>query len=235
MHHSRVGRRTALLVTALCALLATHALADDAPPKVATAKGPPTQVIDRFHAVLLDVMKNAKTLGFEGRRDKLAPALDATYDFPGMAQRSLATSWGKLDDAQHERFISVFRAMTLRTYATRFDGYDNERFETLGEEPSVAGTVIVRTVLHATDEDVHLDYRLRSMPAGFKVIDVYLSGTVSELALRRAEYTSVFERDGFDALVDALERKVADAPGSPPPRKPESPNSDSRNSDSRLR
>jgi phospholipid transport system substrate-binding protein len=131
----------------------------------------------------------------------------------------------------------VFRAMTLRTYATRFDGYDNERFETLGEEPSVAGTVIVRTVLHTSDEDVHLDYRLRKMPAGYKVIDVYLSGTVSELALRRAEYTSVFERDGFDALVDALERKVADAPGSPPPKNPKSSGSDaeSRNSDSRFK
>jgi phospholipid transport system substrate-binding protein len=174
--------------------------------------------------VLLDVMKNAKTLGLDGRREKLAPALDATYDFPAMAQRSLATGWAKLDDGQRERFISVFRAMTLRTYATRFDGYDGERFETLGEEPSIAGTVIVRSVLHNSDEDVHLDYRLRSTPAGFRVIDVYLSGTVSELALRRAEYTSVLERDGFEALVSALERKVSDAPGAPP-----------RNSDSRLK
>jgi phospholipid transport system substrate-binding protein len=220
MHHSRVGCRTALVALALAALVSLRASADEAAP-------PPQQaapVIDHFHAVLLDVMKNAKTLGLEGRKEKLAPALDATYDFPAMAQRSLATGWAKLDDAQHERFVSVFRAMTLRTYATRFDGYDNERFETLGEEPSVAGTVIVRSVLHATDEDVHLDYRLRSTPAGFRVIDVYLSGTVSELALRRAEYTSVLERDGFDALVAALERKVSEGPGAPP-----------RNSDSRLK
>jgi len=222
MHHSRAGCRTALaalVALVLPALAPRPASAQDAAPP------PAAPVIDHFHAVLLDVMKNAKTLGLEGRKEKLAPALDATYDFPAMAQRSLATGWAKLDDAQHERFIAVFRAMTVRTYATRFDGYDNERFETLGEEPSVAGTVIVRSVLHASDEDVHLDYRLRSTPAGFRVIDVYLSGTVSELALRRAEYTSVLERDGFDALVAALERKVSEGPGAPPPR----------NSDSRLK
>jgi len=220
MHHSRVGCRTALAVVLLATLMsASVRAAEEAAPR-----GQASPVIDRFHSVLLDVMKNAKELGLEGRKEKLGPALDATYDFPAMAQRSLATGWAKLDDAQHQRFVSVFRAMTLRTYATRFDGYDNERFETLGEEPSVAGTVIVRTILHASDEDIHLDYRLRSTPAGFRVIDVYLSGTVSELALRRAEYTSVLERDGFEALVAALERKVSDAPGAP-----------ARNSDSRLK
>ncbi|MFI5315264.1 MAG: ABC transporter substrate-binding protein [Myxococcota bacterium] len=220
MHHSWLARRTALAAALAVALFAPlRARADEAPAKVAASP-----VIDHFHSVLLDVMKNAVALGIDGRREKLAPALDATYDFPGMAQRSLPTAWPRLEEGQRERFIAAFRGMTLRTYAARFDGYDNERFETLGEEPSIAGTVIVRSVLHASDEDVHLDYRLRSTPAGYRVIDVYLSGTVSELALRRAEYTSVFERDGFEALVTALERKVSDAPGAPP-----------RSSDSRLK
>jgi phospholipid transport system substrate-binding protein len=205
----------------LLLLPAARALADEA--AVPKPSGAAVAVIDHFHSVLLDVMKNADALGLEGRRDKLAPVLDATYDFPAMAQRSLSTGWAKLDASQRERFTAAFRGMTLRTYATRFDGYDGERFETMGEEASIASTVIVRSVLHA-DEDIHLDYRMRSTPAGFRVIDVYLSGTVSELALRRAEYTSVLERDGFDALVSALEKKVLDAPGAP-----------ARNSDSRLK
>ena len=217
MHHSRA------VVATLCAVLITSFLAhaaraEEAPPATAAP------VIDQFHGVLIGVMKDADKLGLEGRKEKLAPALDATYDFPTMAQRSIATGWAKLDQSQRDRFIAAFRGLTLRTYATRFAGYSNERFETLGEEPSVAKTVIVRTVLHTANEDVHLDYRLRSTPAGWRVIDVYLSGTVSELALRRAEYTSVLEREGFDALLSALERKVSDSPGAPP-----------RSSDSRLK
>lgn len=216
MHHSRA------LVAVLLVLLAQPALAlagaETSPPAGAVT------VIDKFHGVLIEVMKNATQLGLEGRKEKLAPALDATYDFPAMAQRSIATGWPKLDQSQRERFIAAFRGLTLRTYATRFDGYANERFETTGEESSVANTVIVRTVLHTANEDIHLDYRLRSTPAGWRVIDVYLSGTVSELALRRAEYTSVLEREGFDALLSALERKVSDSPGAPP-----------RSSDSRLK
>jgi len=213
MHHSRA------LVAVLLAVLFAHSARAEDPPAASAAP-----VIDHFHGVLIEVMKDANALGLEGRKTKLAPALDATYDFPTMAQRSIATGWPKLDASQRERFIAAFRGLTLRTYATRFDGFSNERFETTGEEPSVAKTVIVRTVLHTETEDIHLDYRLRSTPAGWRVIDVYLSGTVSELALRRAEYTSVLEREGFDALLSALERKVSDAPGAPP-----------RSSDSRLK
>ena len=217
MHHSRAVVAT-LWAVCIGHFLCSAARAED-PPAASAAP-----VIDQFHGVLIGVMKDANTLGLEGRKEKLAPALDATYDFPTMAQRSIATGWGKLDQSQRDRFIAAFRGLTLRTYATRFDGYSNERFETLGEEPSVAKTVIVRTVLHTANEDIHLDYRLRSTPAGWRVIDVYLSGTVSELALRRAEYTSVLEREGFDALLAALERKVSDSPGAPP-----------RSSDSRLK
>src|SRR6516164_9162462 len=114
MHQRLLGRCAALLAVVLAASAAPRlASADEAPAKPPAA----SPVIDRFHAVLIDVMKNA-------------PALDATYDFPAMAQRSLSTHWAELTPEQHERFIDVFRAMTLRTYATRFDGYDGERFET---------------------------------------------------------------------------------------------------------
>ena len=60
------------------------------------------------------------------------------------------------------------------------------------------------------DEDVELSYRLRETPAGPRIIDVYLKGTVSELALRRSEYTSVLEREGFPALIATVDRKIAD-------------------------
>jgi phospholipid transport system substrate-binding protein len=204
-------RAARVAVWLLIAALATSARAEPVAPATSAAA-----VIERFHAALLDVMKNAETLGMDGRRERLTPVMDETYDFPGMAQRSLGAGWAKLDEAQRARFREVFRSLILRTYATRFNGYRSERFEMLGTEPSIAGTEIVRTVLHATNEDVHLDYRMRNTPAGWRMIDVYLGGTISELALRRAEYTAVLDRDGFDSLVSALERKVSEGPPDAP-------------------
>ena len=40
---------------------------------------------------------------------------------------------------------------------------------------------------------------------------MYLSGTVSELALRRSEYAALMRREGFDALLAAVRQKIAAA------------------------
>ena len=40
------------------------------------------------------------------------------------------------------------------------------------------------------------------------MIDVYLNGTVSELALRRSEYSTVLKRDGFEKLIETIDDKT---------------------------
>ena len=56
-----------------------------------------------------------------------------------------------------------------------------------------------------------MGYALLSKQAngGWKVIDVYLNGKVSELALRRSEYASALKRDGFEQLLASVETKIA--------------------------
>ncbi|MGI9431564.1 MAG: ABC transporter substrate-binding protein, partial [Myxococcota bacterium] len=46
----------------------------------------------------------------------------------------------------------------------------------------------------------------------WRIIDVFLNGTVSELALRRSEYSSVIRSDGYEALRDGLREKIAATP-----------------------
>jgi phospholipid transport system substrate-binding protein len=41
------------------------------------------------------------------------------------------------------------------------------------------------------------------------VADIYLSGTISELATRRSEFSAVIEREGVDALIARLNRTSA--------------------------
>jgi phospholipid transport system substrate-binding protein len=67
----------------------------------------------------------------------------------------------------------------------------------------------VRSRLVESDgEVIQLNYRLRPVDGKWKIIDVYLNGTVSELALRRSEYSSLIQREGFDSLLVALNQKI---------------------------
>ena len=46
--------------------------------------------------------------------------------------------------------------------------------------------------------------RMRKEADRWRIIDIFMHGTVSELALRRAEYSSALERDGLDKVVQSL-------------------------------
>jgi hypothetical protein len=47
-----------------------------------------------------------------------------------------------------------------------------------------------------------------------------LNGTVSELALRRSEYSSLIKREGFAALMSAINKRIDDLAGDKVPDQP---------------
>lgn len=181
-------------------------------PRAASAEtSEAVKVVETLHAALLDVMKQADSLGYEGRFDRLEPVLGRTFDLDFMARKSVGRHWKELSPENQKRLTVTFRRFTLANYAGRFDGWSGQRFETVGEDVSTHGTVIVRTrLVDPQDEDVHLNYRLRPVDDDWRIIDVYLNGTVSELALRRSENASLMEREGIDSLLAALEERISE-------------------------
>jgi phospholipid transport system substrate-binding protein len=190
---------------AALALVAAPGRADDPAP-------PASPVIEKLHEALLSAMKRADELGFEGRYELLEPVLRNTFDFDFMAEKAVGRHWRELSPEDQKRMRDVFARFTLSTYANRFAGYSGERFEIRSEQPAPRSTVFVRTELVRPkgEEPIEINYRLRRTASGWRIIDVLLRGTVSELALRRSEYSSVIKRDGFEALVTDLEEKIAD-------------------------
>jgi phospholipid transport system substrate-binding protein len=190
----------------LLALLLLGALAQ---PAAADPAGRP--VVEGFHGVLLGVMKEAEQLGYAGRAERLRPALLGAYDLPFMARKAIGRHWDELSEPQRQAFTDAFVRFTVASYASNFDGFSGQTFQTDGEESSIQDTLLVRTRLtRPGDSDVQLDYRLHRDGDRWRIIDVYYDGTVSELARRRAEYSAVLKRDGFDALLRAIDERIAD-------------------------
>jgi phospholipid transport system substrate-binding protein len=168
-------------------------------------------VIKKLNAALFDAFQHAEQLGYQGRYDKIAPAVPQAFDVEFMAEKSIGKYWKPLSDVDKARWVALFREFTAANYAGNFDRYSGQRFEVSGEEPSQNETTVVHaTLVNPGGEDTELNYRLHATPAGPRIIDVYLKGTVSELALRRSDYTSVLEREGFDALLTTVRAKIGD-------------------------
>jgi len=178
----------------------------------ARAQGTPAAgVVETLHAELIGVMREADSLGFTGRRDRLAPVIEGAFELPLIARASTGRYWKKLDQAQRARLVDAFTRLTVATYAGRFDGFDGESFRIVSQRPAPRATVLVNSELVKSDGDtVELNYLLRETDAGWRIIDVYLDGVYSELATRRSVYAGLIGRKGIEGLIAAIEDKIVE-------------------------
>lgn len=195
-----LSARVRILAALAGALLAAQVLATETGPAA---------TVDRLHAALIEVMKNADALGFEGRRERLSPVIRQSFDFPFICAIVLGRAWDGLSEDDRQRMIDTFTRLSIATYASRFDGYSGESFEQVEQKPMNRGRVLVRTRLVRPDDDaVPLDYVLQESDGEWRIVNVVADG-VSDLSLKRADYGSVMKQEGFDALISRLESQIA--------------------------
>jgi phospholipid transport system substrate-binding protein len=168
----------------------------------------PQDNVRGFYDALLTTMRYGPTLGQSGRYARLAPVVDRLFDVPAMTQLAVGPTWATLSPAQQQQLIDAFRHYIAATYADRFDSYSGQQLQVTGERP-YNGNVIVQTKIVKSDGDTtDLDYLMRSNQGSWQISDVYLDGTISQVAIQRSEFHSILRREGVDGLVAALNRKV---------------------------
>lgn len=206
-----IGSRPFQLAAALALLCASMPASSQPAPAAAPDPAQAVKIVEELHAVMLDAMKHGKQLGYEGRLAKLQPAIASRYDFTFMAEKSVGLAWKDFDDAQRAKLVDAMERLAGASYAARMKDFAGERFETTSVEPAAQSTVMVRSrIVEGSGKATTLDYRLRATPAGPRIVDVFYDGTVSELALRRSEYSSLLKKGGFPTLIDAVEKKIAE-------------------------
>jgi phospholipid transport system substrate-binding protein len=177
----------------------------------AHAEPSPQNVVKSFYDVLLGVMKESKELGFPGRYQRLKPAIEDAYNLPLMSRLTVGPQWQSMTPDEQTKLGVAFTEFTVATYANRFDDYSGEKFEVLPETSQANGGVIVQTrLIKSNGEPVTLNYLMRDSGGKWQIIDVFLSGTISELATRRSEFTSILRRDGPKGLLQVLDKRVAE-------------------------
>lgn len=171
----------------------------------------PQQVIERLSDQLLGVMKQGKQLGFRGRFDKLRPAISEAYDMPAMTRAALGPSAAKLTPTDESQLEEAFTRYTVASYAQEFDDWGGEKFVVDKSRPSTGDTVVVPSrIVSKSGTPTEIDYAMhRAADGSWRIIDVLLEGTVSQVAVRRSEFVSIYRRDGLPGLISVLEKKTA--------------------------
>jgi len=202
---TRRGPSLALGGVALCLALAALSPRADA---VGPGGGSGTDAVRSLYDTLLTTMRNGPALGPHGRYAQIAPVVRRVFDIPLMTRLAVGPEWTGLNEAQRQQVSQAFERYIAAIYAERFDSYSGERFQVTGERPSAGGTMITSQIIKSTGEPVNVNYLMRQNGGVWQIGDVYLDGSISELATRRSEFASILRTQGIAGLIQTLNAKA---------------------------
>jgi phospholipid transport system substrate-binding protein len=180
------------------------------PGAAAAQSSGPAAVVEKFNAKLLEAMQGGEKLGYAGRYALLEPVIYDVFAFDLMTRISSGKHWQSMSADQRDRMIELYRQWSTATYARRFDAFADQRFEVLAPPQALGSMVNVRShMIKGNGEVVPFLYKLKMIRQQWRIVDIHVKG-VSQLANTRAQFSSVLDRDGYEALVKKLEEKIDD-------------------------
>lgn len=216
--HPGVKVALAAVVLSVGGIFAAHAFA--APPMptprastASVANVEPAKVVTAFDAALLAAMKEGKQAGIEQRVRIMNPAVEAAFDLPRVSQIVLGPYWKSLTPEQHRTFAGLLRTLIVASYASNFDSYAGQTFKLMRSERHGSSAFVSTQLINPNTGKTHsFDYILESTSGRWGIVNVIADG-VSDMAVKRAEYTAVMQKGSFSDLVKALKKQIAQARG----------------------
>ncbi len=192
-------RRTLLAATGLLLSLA-------AMPVLAAT---PVAAIEHFNTATLDIMKNARALGFDGRVKRFETAVGEAFDLPAMTAFAVGPAWAGFTASDRSAVTEAFAHMTAASYAQNFTSFNGEKFTVVPTTVPRGADVVVKSQIIAAGKPTEIDYRMRGSGATWKAVDVYYEGGISQLSIRRSEFAATVASGGAAALVKKLGEMAA--------------------------
>jgi len=199
---SSIARRLVSLFAAAIAMLTLGAV-----PLLAQSLSPAARRIESYYQQLLPTIQKAGSLSVRERDRRFWPAITSAFDLSTMTRLAVGPAWSSFTPAQQSAVREAFAHFLVADYASQVSDYSGESFVVEPQtSPSQGGGEIVRTkIVQSGGRTVTINYLVR----GGRVIDVYLNGTVSDLATRRDEFASILASGGgADALVKRLRERT---------------------------
>ena len=175
-----------------------------APVPAMAADDPAIATVQGFYDNLLDSMKGGKALGAQGRYAKLRPAVEQAFDVGTMIKFAVGPDWATASPADQKALTEAFTRMTTAQYAGNFDSFSGEKF-VVDPAVQVRGTDhYVSSKLVTSNQQVVFIYRLRQFGSSWKIIDILLDGSISQLNVYRSDFAATMKSGGAAALVKKI-------------------------------
>ncbi len=161
-----------------------------------------TQTILELHQGLKDI--NGKNSTVLKSTTKL---INETYYSEEMLNMIIGDSWKNADNQTKKKMIDVFEEYIAKNYIKRFSKIKYPKFSNLEEKKVGKYKMIKSNLILSKDEKVSINYLLSLKNEKWKIFDVLLAGSVSEIATKKSEFKSFIKDGDINPLIEALSKK----------------------------
>jgi phospholipid transport system substrate-binding protein len=169
----------------------------------AQSLSPAAMHIQSYYQQLMPTIQQAGRLSVRERDRRFTPAITSAFDLATMTRLAVGPAWSTFSAGQQSAVREAFAQFIIADYASQVTDYSGESFVVEPKtvpEPRGGGEIVKTKLLQPGGRTVTINYLVR----GGRVVDVYLNGTISDLATRRDEFASIIASGGADALVKRL-------------------------------
>ena len=183
--------------------------AETAPP----ANSSPMADLKKSNAQLDKVLQKNKpnwSPEAELERSEVKKLVGSFLDYQELARRSLNKNWDKITAKQREEFVETLRQLVERSYLRQVHGSPNYNIKYDKEEKNGSAadvTATLNTVTRGKKTKVALEYKMLWKEGHWVVYDV-ITDEQSMLENYRAEFNKIINRDGFEALLKKMKKKL---------------------------
>ncbi|HMF44250.1 MAG TPA: ABC transporter substrate-binding protein [Polyangia bacterium] len=148
----------------------------------------------------------------ELQRAEVRKVVGSFLDYGELAHRSLAKHWDGINTKQRDEFVDTLRELVERSYLRQVHGnanynikYDKETKQ--DSEADVTG--VLNTTARGKKVKIALEYKMLWKGDHWVVYDV-VTDEQSMLENYRAEFNKIINKDGFEALLKRMKKKLAE-------------------------
>jgi phospholipid transport system substrate-binding protein len=134
-----------------------------------------------------------------------------SFDLAVITQNSVGFLWATLPAAQQQRLAALFERFTVASYVSQFNAYGGQSFNLLPAEKDLGAKKIIETQLVPSDGSAptELDYVVTDGAQGWRITDILLNGTISQVAIHASDFSSLVTSGDASQLITALQSKIA--------------------------
>jgi len=141
------------------------------------------------------------------KKEKLRLIYERMFDEVELSRRALARNWNRLDAAQRQEFVQLFRQVLEKAYIDKILSYTNEKVVFDRERMLSANQAEVPTRIGTSSKTITITYRVSQKGGVWKVYDVVVE-SVSLVQNYRTQFNEILGNQKPEQLLQTLRKKV---------------------------